>query len=210
MLVKQITFYWAKEIYNFYHKTHLAPQGHKRSYVLLEDLRGCEFTSHPLMPFLLSDIESAESGIMKERLDDLLSDNNEDFFVRLNDDGDHYIYSNKFRVLGICSIGRTVARFKDPNFYEITRICFLPDFDPKAEKKYSYPSKFIMKATDMFKDDFPDAKIVTYIHENQSGKYLEHAGFNFDKLITYKPNQKGWGSRSKKKSDLKSKKRFIL
>ena len=67
-----------------------------------------------------------------------------------------------------------------------------------------------MKATDMFKDDFPDAKIVTYIHENQSGKYLEHAGFNFDKLITYKPNQKGWGSRSKKKSDLKSKKRFIL
>ena len=210
MVVKEISFWLAKEIYNFYHKSHVAPQGHIRSYVLLEDLRGCEYTSHPLMPLILSDIEYAQSGIMEERLDELLSDKNEDLFVRVNDDGDYYIYSNKFRILGVCSIGRPVARFKDPNIYEITRICFLPDFNPKAERKYSYPSKFIIQATNMFKDYFPDARIITYIHEDQSGKYLEHSNFTFDKLITYKPNQKGWASRSNKKSDLKSKKRFIL
>ena len=52
--------------------------------------------------------------------------------------------------------------------------------------------------------------IVTYIHDTQSGKYLEYAGFKKDKHIVYSEKNKGWSTRpNRATSDLTSKFRFV-
>lgn len=203
MKIFGIEFWLAKEIYNLYHKTHTAPQGHIQSFVLVDDLEEW----FPLLPLDLTAINYSDSSLFKSRLDKISEDLNLDLCVRSNEHGEFWIYSSS-RILGICSIGRPVARFKDKNIFEITRICFLPGFDPKAERKYSYPSKFIKMATEIFRSKNPGSKFVTYIHSDQKGKYLEHAGFTIDKIINYQPGSKGWKTRSSR-DDLSSKKRLF-
>mgnify|MGYP003122637397 FL=1 len=61
-----------------------------------------------------------------------------------------------------------------------------------------------------FQIDNQVSKFVTYIHANQSGRYLEYAGFHKDKFIEYSASAKGWANRSNRAhSDLKPKYRFI-
>ena len=61
-----------------------------------------------------------------------------------------------------------------------------------------------------FQQDNEVSKFVTYIHDYQSGRYLEYAGFGKDKHIQYGVNNKGWSTRDNRApSDLSSKYRFI-
>ena len=136
-----------------------------------------------------------------------MEDKNYDFRIRQDDDGDWYLYT-RGQIVGICTIGRPVARWTDPKVYEFTRICF--NFEPKTNKERKYYSKLIREAMRDFQIDNQVSKFVTYIHANQSGRYLEYAGFHKDKFIEYGASAKGWANRSNRAhSDLKPKCRFI-
>ena len=213
MKVVRIELWLAKIIYEYHHKTHLPPVGHMGSFALVDDVdwdRTWGTLYNARHEHFYNDNQSA---FIQARDLELMSDEYYHPEIKLasrydDNNGDWMMFSFP-RILGICSIGRPVARFKDPNVLEITRICFLRDFDPKKERKYTYPSKFIQEVTNQVRLDIPEAKFVTYIHANQSGKYLEHAGFVNDKSIIYKPGDKGWGTRSKRLGDLQHKKRFF-
>lgn len=101
--------------------------------------------------------------------------------------------------IGVLSIGRPVARFKDKNISEITRICFNPSFRPRGKPDSfarSLPSKFVMKALDIYKSHYPKVtKVITYISEDESGLFLKHAGFKVDKFIKAST---GWIKRRQK------------
>ena len=193
MKIVPIKFSLAKAIYNLYHKTNIAPIGHRKSYVALE---GNEWNKLGYAELLFDDLEDF----------DFLENEIE---IRVDDNNDQVIYT-KGKVIGICSIGNTIARFKDKNIFEITRICFPSYFKPKNNKEKKYPSKFIRESIKDFKKNYKVSKLVTYIHNWQSGKYLEYAGFKKDKLIVYSNNSKGWSNRSNRnKPDLKPKIRFV-
>ena len=210
----EIEFWLAKKIYEWHHKTHKPPVGHMASFALLDDIN-LDSQWGLLYDAWEHEFGNDKSAFIEARDLQLMSDEYAHKEIKLAsryDDnyGDWMMYSLP-RILGICSIGRPIARFKNPNVFEITRICFLEDFNPKTERKYTAPSKFITEATNLFKYFYqvPNAEFVTYIHANQSGEYLKYAGFSNDKIITYKPDSKGWGSRSTKLGDLKPKKRFF-
>ena len=193
MKIIPIKFSLAKAIYNLYHKTNIAPIGHRKSYVALE---GNQWHKLGYAELLFDDLEGL----------DFLENEIE---IRLDDNNDQVIYT-KGKVIGICSIGNTIARFKDKNIFEITRICFPSYFKPKNNKEKKYPSKFIRESIKDFKKNYKVSKLVTYIHNWQSGKYLEYAGFKKDKLIVYSNNFKGWSNRpNRNKPDLKPKIRFV-
>jgi hypothetical protein len=190
MKIHKINFTLAKLFYQEFHKTNKPPVGHKVSYV---GLLGDEWTFLTYADFF--DLPG-----------DWVEDLNDDIMIRSNDSGDPCIYT-RGKIVGVCSIGRPVARWKDPAVYEITRICF--NFWPQSNREKKYFSKLIRAAIDDFKSLHPVSKFVTYIHDNQSGRYLEYAGFKKDKHISYSKNDKGWGSRkNRSSSDLSSKYRF--
>ena len=193
MKIVPIKFSLAKAIYNLYHKTNIAPIGHRKSYVALEGNQWHKLGYAELLFDDLEDLDFLENEIE----------------IRLDDNNDQVIYT-KGKVIGICSIGNTIARFKDKNIFEITRICFPSYFKPKNNKEKKYPSKFIRESIKDFKKNYKVSKLVTYIHNWQSGKYLEYAGFKKDKLIIYSNNFKGWSNRpNRNKPDLKPKIRFV-
>ena len=193
MKIIPIKFSLAKAIYNLYHKTNIAPIGHRKSYVALEGNQWHKLGYAELLFDDLEDLDFLENEIE----------------IRLDDNNDQVIYT-KGKVIGICSIGNTIARFKDKNIFEITRICFPSYFKPKNNKEKKYPSKFIRESIKDFKKNYKVSKLVTYIHNWQSGKYLEYAGFKKDKLIVYSNNSKGWSNRpNRNKPDLKPKIRFV-
>ena len=194
MKIVPIKFSLAKAIYNLYHKTNIAPIGHRKSYVALEGNQWHKLGYAELLFDDLEDLDFLENEIE----------------IRLDDNNDQVIYT-KGKVIGICSIGNTIARFKDKNIFEITRICFPSYFKPKNNKEKKYPSKFIRESIKDFKKNYKVSKLVTYIHNWQSGKYLEYAGFKKDKLIVYSNNFKGWSNRpNRNKPDLKPKIRFVV
>lgn len=194
MKIVPIKFSLAKAIYNLYHKTNIAPIGHRKSYVALEGNQWHKLGYAELLFDDLEDLDFLENEIE----------------IRLDDNNDQVIYT-KGKVIGICSIGNTIARFKDKNIFEITRICFPSYFKPKNNKEKKYPSKFIRESIKDFKKNYKVSKLVTYIHNWQSGKYLEYAGFKKDKLIIYSNNFKGWSNRpNRNKPDLKPKIRFVV
>jgi|TARA_R110000803_G_scaffold195633_1_gene258903 hypothetical protein len=193
--VKVIRFHFplAKKIYNIYHRTNNAPLGHKETYGAVV---GDEWS------YLCGadDIDCDE---------DYYDDTNFDIRIRSNDDGDLCVYT-RGELVGICSIGRPVARFNDPLIHEVTRICFMPYFKPISNKERKYFSKLVRESLFDFRQAHLSNDIVTYIHEYQSGKYLEYAGFIKDKHIKYSSKSKGWGSRpNRSTSDLSPKYRFI-
>lgn len=104
--------------------------------------------------------------------------------------------------IGVLSIGRPVGRFKDKSVAEITRICFHPNFKPRGKPDSfarSLPSKFVMKALEIYKTQYPKVtKVITYITEDESGLFLKHAGFKVDKIV--KPSD-GWVKRREKEWD---------
>ena len=113
------------------------------------------------------------------------------------------------KILGILSIGNPVARFKDKNIFEITRVCFHPNFNPLKDG-FELPSYFVKQAIKEFGAWYKFNKIITYIHKWQKGKYLEFAGFKKDKDISYSKNSKGWSNRpDRSDSDLKPKVRYV-
>jgi hypothetical protein len=189
--IHRIDFGLAKIFYQEFHKTNKPPVGHKVSYV---GLLGDDWN-------FLAYADALD--ISNSWLEDL----HDDVRIRSDDAGDLCVYT-KGQIIGVCSIGRPVARWKDPGVYEITRICF--NFWPQSNKEKKYFSKFIRVAIDDFKRVEPASKFVTYIHDHQSGRYLEYAGFKKDKHIKYSENNKGWGSRqNRSSSDLSPKYRFI-
>jgi len=189
--IHRIDFGLAKIFYQEFHKTNKPPVGHKVSYV---GLLGDDWN-------FLAYADALD--ISNSWLEDL----HDDVRIRSDDAGDLCVYT-KGQIIGVCSIGRPVARWKDPGVYEITRICF--NFWPQSNKEKKYFSKFIRVAIDDFKKVEPASKFVTYIHDHQSGRYLEYAGFKKDKHIKYSENNKGWGSRqNRSSSDLSPKYRFI-
>ena len=192
MKVVPVTLQLAKIFYSRFHRTNKPPVGHKKSYVAL---LGNQWTACSKL-FYLEDLPN-----------EWLEDKNYDFRIRLDDDGDWCLYT-RGQIVGICTIGRPVARWKDPKVYEFTRICF--EFNPKTNKERKYYSKFIRQAMSNFEQNHKVSKFVTYIHDYQSGRYLEYAGFKKDKHINYSANDKGWATRENRShSDLSSKYRFI-
>tara|TARA_R100001460_G_scaffold78045_1_gene118990 strand:- start:105 stop:722 length:618 start_codon:yes stop_codon:yes gene_type:complete len=199
--IHRIDFGLAKIFYREFHRTNKPPVGHKKSYLALlgEDWHKC-IVLNPDNPY---ETFWSNTALPKDWLEDL----HDDVRIRSDDAGDLCVYT-KGQIIGVCSIGRPVARWKDPGVYEITRICF--NFWPQSNKEKKYFSKFIRVAIDDFKRVEPASKFVTYIHDHQSGRYLEYAGFKKDKHIKYSENNKGWGSRqNRSSSDLSPKYRFI-
>tara|TARA_Y100001938_G_C8077586_1_gene427081 strand:+ start:1500 stop:2123 length:624 start_codon:yes stop_codon:yes gene_type:complete len=198
-----VRFALAKIFYRHHHRTNKPPVGHKRSYVALlgEDWNFLAYVEeNPDAPDdWLSPPDLSVEEIGGFPYPDIVS--------AYNDADDHCFYI-RGQIVGICTIGRPVARWEDPGVYEFTRICF--DFEPKTNKERKYYSKFIREAMSDFQLDHQVSKFVTYIHDYQSGKYLEYAGFKKDKHINYSANDKGWATRdSRSHSDLSSKYRFI-
>ena len=191
MKVVPVPLQLAKIFYSEFHKTNKPPVGHKKSYVALlgDDWHKCIMVDPMNLP------------------EAWLKDEHEDLRIRYADAGDWYLYTIG-QIVGICTIGRPVARWKDPKVYEFTRICF--EFNPKTNKEKKYYSKFIRQAMSDFQLYHQVSKFVTYIHDYQSGRYLEYAGFKKDKHIKYSANNKGWATRpNRSHSDLKPKLRFI-
>ena len=186
-----VTLQLAKIFYSEFHRTNKPAAGHKKSYVAL---LGDEWTKC----IMVDPMDLPEAW---------LKDEHEDLRIRYDDAGDWYLYT-RGQIVGICTIGRPVARWKDPKVYEFTRICF--EFNPKTNKEKKYYSKFIRQAMSDFQLYHQVSKFVTYIHDYQSGRYLEYAGFKKDKHIKYSANNKGWATRpNRSHSDLKPKLRFI-
>ncbi len=104
--------------------------------------------------------------------------------------------------IGVLSIGRPVGRFKDKSVAEITRICFNPNFKPRGKPdsfERTLPSKFVMKALEIYKTQYPQIKkVITYITEDESGLFLKHAGFKVDKIVK---SSDGWVKRREKEWD---------
>ena len=193
MKIHHINFKLAKFFYEKCHKTNKPPVGHKASYVgLLGDDWHC-----------LTDVEPYIEDLPSSWLDD----SNHDIRVRTNDAGEPCLYT-RGQIVGVCSIGRPVARWKDLDVHEITRICF--NFHPQSNKEKKYFSKLVREAIKDFAHHHEVSKFVTYIHDYQKGRYLEYAGFEKDKHVKYSKNSKGWGTRNNRSfSDLRPKYRFV-
>ena len=116
-------------------------------------------------------------------------------------------------LLGTITFSRPSARWsKDIDVVEISRICFTPYKKNTKLRRilYNFPSLFVEQCCNGVAQEVPVDMFVTYTHEDESGKYLEHCGFRQDGLVRHSKNSTGWNSRAgRAKSDLKTKKRFI-
>lgn len=116
-------------------------------------------------------------------------------------------------LLGCISFSRPSGRWsKDIDVVEISRICFTPYKKNTKLRRilYNFPSLFVDKCCNDVSLEVPVDMFVTYTHENESGKYLEHCGFEKDGFVRHSKNSSGWNSRTgRTKSDLKTKKRFV-
>jgi len=114
-------------------------------------------------------------------------------------DYDFFGDATRDHLFGMLTIGRPVGRFADKSIAEITRICFHKNLKLRgSETKWerTFPSWFVKSALILFKEKNPEFhSCVTYIAENESGKFLEHAGFVCDKTIPARKH--GWEMRRK-------------
>ena len=199
--VEHLHFPLAKFFYDTFHRTNKPPVGHKQSFILIKDTGSYE----PVSYYDYSDDELFGNWFQKAYPNNYEGD---DFVWCGDENGDPTLYSLG-KVLGILSIGNPVARFKDKNIFEITRVCFHPNFNPLKDG-FDLPSHFVKEAIKEFGLYYEFKKIVTYIHKWQKGKYLEFAGFKKDKEISYSENSKGWSNRpNRSDSDLRPKVRYV-
>jgi len=198
MRVQEVKFSFAKNLYNNFHRTNKAPIGHKKSYV---GIVGNEWNKVGYAEILFDSLYEIEKFNM--------STSREDIKLDYDDSGELVVYT-KGKIVGIITIGRPTARFNDKSIFEITRICFVPSFVPNNNKEKKYPSKLVREAIKMYIDEIDTTYLVTYIHNNQSGKYLKYAGFQTDKKIIYNKDSKGWSNRKNRSTpDLTTKIRFV-
>ena len=201
--VKSVHFPLAKFLIERFHRTNKAPIGHRESFILMKNTNNYE----PVV--ICDDYDLYFSDWFHKAYPDPDKDY-DDFIYSFTESGDPCLYSNGFKVLGILTIGNPVARFKEKNIFEINRICFLPSFNPLKDG-FELPSYFVKEAIKQFNYNYDFNKIITYIHQQQKGKYLEYAGFKKDKNITYSTNSIGWGNRLKRSiSNLKPKTRYVF
>ena len=162
MKVMRLKFSLAKLFLREQHRHNKTLQGHKATYVLLGEEDGlshqvCDSVFDDELPEYILNGESEEFGYC-----------------------DGVLYCHR-PILGTMSIGRPVARFKNKNIHEITRICFNEKWKKSWHEK-SYPSEFVKQGIDSYKELYPEVKkMITYIRQNESGAYLRHAGFRIDK-----------------------------
>ena len=198
--IEKINFELAKLLYEKFHRTNLPPIGHKQSFIIWKQ------TNEWQKLFDVDFDDDFNKWFNKYYPNNSFDD---DFILTSDEVGDPHLYFNG-KILGILSIGNPVGRFKDKKTFEITRICFLPSFNPLKDG-FKIPSYFVKKCIEYFGYDYKYNNIITYIHKFQKGKYLEFAGFRKDKEIIYSKNFKGWANRpNRKKPDLKPKIRFSL
>ena len=191
--IRHIKFSLAKAIYEWHHKTNNPPQGHQISYVALV---GDDW--HYALP---ADYVKCQ--------DDWFDDSNHDVKIRTDEAGDLAVYT-RGKIIGVCSIGNPVARWNDKKVKEITRICFTDYFHPVSNTERKYFSKLVREAMKDFVQSYEVSKFVTYIHDNQSGKYLEYAGMHKDHHKKYGASDKGWANRQgRAQSCLTGKYRFV-
>ena len=199
--VEHLHFPLARFFYDTFHRTNKPPVGHKQSFILIKDTGNYERVSY----YDYDDDEFYGSWLQKNYPNPCEGD---DFMWIADQNGDPTLYSLG-KILGILSIGNPVARFKDKNIFEITRVCFHPNFNPLKDG-FDLPSRFVKEAIKEFGFHYDFNKIVTYIHKSQKGKYLEFAGFKKDKDISYSENCKGWKNRPNRSgSNLKPKVRYV-
>ena len=201
-MIKVLPLYFplAKIIYNRFHRTNIAPIGHRQSYIITKNTS--EYKK-------VANVDYDDDDFIKW-FDEEFPDNywGDDFVWNVDKNGDPCLFS-RYKIIGILTIGNPVARFKEKNIFEITRICFMPEFNPLKDG-FELPSKFVKDSINQFSEDYKWKKIITYIHADQKGKYLEFAGFKRDKEIIYSKNFKGWNNRpNRRKANLKSKIRYI-
>ena len=131
-----------------------------------------------------------------------------------------YLASYRTSVLGVVSLSRPCGRWGKEwgRVVEISRICFTPALTRK--KFYTAPSLIVQMACNGFlAEDFYSGdqsrwgkvqNFVTYIHDTESGLYLEYAGFEKAGEVSHSPNSKGWNSREgRAESDLSDKIRYM-
>lgn len=129
------------------------------------------------------------------------------------------------RTLGCATFTYPMGNFKDEFVMECSRICFHKNFKPLNNKETKFYSLFVKDAVWSFLwacyfskrysaigyNRRIAKKIVTYIHSDQKGKYLEYAGFKADKTLNYSKKSKGWNTRNnRQQSCLKPKIRYTL
>ena len=194
-----VTLQLAKIFYSEFHRTNKPPVGHKRSYVAL---LGDEWNYLTHVDYY-ENIPDSWNQPQDTSWDDL----DQDIITAFDECGDLCVYT-RGQIVGVCSSGRPVARWKDLNVHEITRICF--NFHPQSNKEKKYFSKLVREAIKDFAHNHEVSKFVTYIHDYQKGRYLEYAGFEKDKHVKYSKNSKGWATRNNRSfSDLRPKYRFV-
>jgi len=198
--ISLVNFQLAKIVYNRFHRTNVAPVGHRESYIMIQETGNYEPVAH---------VDYDDEDFIKW-FNEYYSQNKEgdDFIWQADENGDPLL-SSLGKIIGVLSIGNPIARFKDKNIFEITRICFHDKFNPLKDG-FELPSQFVKESIRQFKIGRKINKIITYIHQYQKGKYLEYAGFKKDKVIKYSKNSKGWSNRlNRRKSDLGNKIRFV-
>jgi len=195
--IQEIRFDLAKVFYNFYHRTNKAPAMAMRNYVALEG-DDWEFLGH--MDLLFDD--PAQAIKLNDKYSGYLG-------IFLNDRGDWTVYT-KGKFLGILSINvPSSPKLNNQNIYELTRICFPDYFEMKTNKQKKYPSKFVRECLKMFQEEYEVNKFITYLHENQNGRYLQYAGFQIDHITKHSKNSKGWSNRAgRSQGNLSNKVRF--
>ncbi len=178
----------AGDVYDLFHKTHSKPAITMCNYALTV---GDEW--HEFLPY----------DVLRYK-NDWLDDSSE--FISVRDD----MAYTRGKLIGACSVNTPVGRFNEKGIYELTRICFLDTWKPANNTQRKFFSRFIREIMNDWVSITGAKKFVTYIHHDQSGKYLEYAGFQCDKICRYSPNHKGWSTRpGRGKGDLITKKRFI-
>ena len=123
-----------------------------------------------------------------------------------------YIASYQGTVLGLVSLSRPCGRWDERwgNVVELSRICFTPSLNRR--RFYTAPSTIVDVVCNgyVMRCENPVDHFVTYVHETESGLYLEHARFEKAGMVRHSDNSYGWNSRSgRNKSDLTNKKRYM-
>jgi tRNA(Ile)-lysidine synthase TilS/MesJ len=201
--ILHIDFRLAKLLYKEWHRHCPNLTGHRKSFLLIEDTEKWKKT------FSVSLMNGDELNLLNWYVDDYEHENQ--FIIKPNGDDDEQFLWSFGKIIGICSIGNPVARFKDKKTFELNRVCYAPNWKPKTNTQRKYHSKLIREAVKEFSKYHHWNKIITYIHEKESGNYLYYAGFKEDKIIKYSENAKGWNNRpNRNKADKETKIRFVL
>ena len=133
--VLPVNFKLAKFLIDEWHRTNFAPVGHKASYIMIKETGNYEPVAHP-----------EASDFFYNWFDEAYPDNDygDDFIFQADENGDPLV-SSLGKIIGVVVIGRPVARFKDKNIMELTRICFNPKFNPLKDG-FELPSQLVKKS----------------------------------------------------------------